>query len=804
MKYPRLKDDIALRQPAACWQDALPTGNGTVGALVYGNISNEIIVLNHEDLWYPLDKPQPPEISAIMPDVRELLGQGQYREAYELLKRELKNRGYPRGHIDPYHPAFDIAVQQEAKSTFYEYRRSLVFETGEVRVTWKEENLTFNRTVFVSRADDVVVLYITGSSAITSLISLNPHPLEVQQNKHRCTGLMAEIVPISFDFQVWGNWMSLAGQYEHGGEFGGLAKIETQGGKIRRTEKGISVSGANEILLLLKLFANEPSEVALSHLRDEIESLPLSYQALLERHESFHRTMYRRGKIDLRTNADKTTDEMMMQAYDGNVSDALIERMALYGRYLLVSSSRPGGRPANLSGIWNGDFDPPYSSDFHHDINIEMNYWQALPGHLAETTLPYFDYYESLIDDWRKNAQAIYGCRGVLANICGSTHGVIDAVGPWEVCWTAGAGWIVQLFYDYWLFTGDREFLEKRAAPFMREVALFYEDFLIEDEKGRYIFSPSYSPENRPQGVIGNSIIVNATMDVAIAREVLSNLCSAYQELGMESEESEHWQNMLDKMPEYRINEEGAMSEWLPSSLKDRYSHRHLSHLYPIYPGLAVTEETNPTLFEAGRIAAEKRLLVGLKSQTGWSLAQLACTFARLGDGNRALECLELLLRSCVGDNLLTYHNDWRGQGIGMFLGHGRDATFFSIDGNFGFTAAVQEMLLSSRPGFVYLLPALPGRWVEGGISGLRCRGGITVSIEWNRSKLKACMESDKSQRIIIKCPSNVLEITAGNMKASIYESVYGNRYREIDLPGGDAVRFSIILEGSANPHYGA
>jgi alpha-L-fucosidase 2 len=800
MKHLQSAEDIIVRQPAEYWQDALPTGNGSIGALVCGNISNEIIMLNHEDLWFRSEKPQPPDISSIIPKVRQLLHQGLYSEANALLRKELKDRGYPRGHIDPYHPAFDVVAQHDKNGPFSSYRRSLAFETGEVRVAWQEAGGTFDRAVFVSRSDEVVVMRIqsSGSGAVTSHLSLKPHPLEAKKSRNQRIGLFKEGVPINFDVRVQGDWLTLIGRYERGGEYGGLARVTARGGKTEGTEKGISVIEADEILLLLKLFANESSETALPRLRDEIESLPLDYQALLQRHEAIHGSLFRRVTFDFRTRDDRATDEMMLQAYEGNVSDALIERMVRYGRYLLISSSRPGGLPANFSGIWNGDYDPFAQSDFHHDIDIEMNYWQSLPGNLAETALPYFDYYESLLDDWRENARSIYGCRGVLANICGSTHGVVDAVGPWEVGWTAGAGWIAQLFYDYWLFTGDREFLRQRAIPFMREAARFYEDFLVEGEDGSYIFSPSFSPENWPEGYeVTEVVVVNATMDVAVAREILTHLSEAYHELGMESEELSRWQAMLDKMPDYRVNKEGALCEWLHPDLRDRYSHRHLSHLYPIYPGLEITEENSPSLFRAGWTALEKRLRTGFRYQVGFSFTQMACTFARLGDGNRALECLELLLRSHVGCNLLADSENRRARGKGTSVGHDRDTASFIIECNLGFAAAVQEMVLSSRPGFVSLLPALPDRWEKGSIAGLRCRGNITVSIEWSREKVHAELISSQSQNINLKCHVDIAEINDAGTGTSIEDSPYGPRYRKIYLPAGEMLRIHIRLKRS-------
>ncbi|HEY0829032.1 MAG TPA: glycoside hydrolase family 95 protein, partial [Bacilli bacterium] len=406
--------------------------------------------------------------------------------------------------------------------------------------------------------------------------------------------------------------------------------------------------------------------------------------------------------------------------------------------------------------------------------------------------------FESLLPDMRRNAQALYGCRGILTPLFASPDsGLKKNLQPHVVYWSAGAGWLAQHFYDYWLFTGDLEFLKKRTIPFLKECALFYEDFLMIGENGYFISSPSNSPENNPNGnfkeALHVSVCINATMDFAVAKEVLSNLCHSCRLLGIDEDDVIKWEAMLTRIPPYQINEDGAVREWMHPDLKDNYHHRHQSHLYPLFPGFEITKDSNPECFEACRVAVEKRLVIGLKEQTGWSLSHMANIYARLGDGNRALECLEISSRSCVGDNLFTYHNDWRNQGITSKMIWGRSAPF-QIDANMGWTAAMLEMLVFSIPGLVKLLPALPPSWSHGRVRGILCRGGIEIALSWNMVARHMTIQllSNKNQTIKLKFPYPIKAIgSVGELK----DSVNGSIVRDINLIKDISIIMDITFE---------
>lgn len=790
---------MSMRKPALKWQDALPSGNGTMGAMVYGSIQEETILLNHEELWEGSRTKPLPDLSRHLPEVRRLLAEGRYREANRLYPDKLREADYIV-QTARFHPGFDFKLWTETHYAFREYVRELDMETGQVSVRWLDGPIRYERRLFVSRSDDMIALVIRADQkeAISVEMRLEPHDLKDAVDK---AGRPLEL-PFSFESAVQEEFLMITGKrLREGTEFGALARIAAVGGS--RTIRGdkLEITGADEVLLLIRLFPNGDSRAEMPNLKEKLLSLPPDYDMLFERHQSEHRELFLRAELDLGASESEragVNEQMLLDAYDGEASPAFMERMFDYGRYLLMSSSRPGGLPANLQGVWNGSYAPPWSGAFFNNENIQMNYWQAMPGNMPETMLPFFDFFESLVPDMRKNAQAFYGCRGILAPLFASPDsGLKKNLQPHVIYWTAGAGWLAQHFYDYWLFTGDREFLRNRAVPFMKECALFYEDFFYEGEDGYYISSPSNSPENWADGQFDGareiSVCVNATMDFAVAKEVLSHLCEACAELGIEPENVEKWKAMLNKIPPYEINEDGAIREWMHPDLKDNYHHRHQSHIYPLFPGLEVMEETHPEWFEACRVAVEKRLVIGLKEQTGWSLSHMANIYARLGEGDRALECLEISGRSCVGDNFLTYHNDWRSQGITMKSMWGFSAPY-QIDANLGWTAAMLEMLLFSAPGIIKVLPALPGRWKQGSIRGIQARGGVEVAIRWDMEAARAGvrLRSSRDQWLTVKFPRAIRQL---DCTGECRDSSYGLLYREVFVQRGQELKMEIEFD---------
>ena len=789
---------MSFAAPAKQWDHAMPTGTGRVGALVFGNVARETIIVTHDSLFIRSEKPTLPDVSMHLPEMRRMLAAGRYAEAKTFFGGKIREKYDYRG-PDSMHPAFNITVDMAGSTSPVDVRRVVDFETGQIIVTWRAGDITYHRELFVSRKDNVVVMRIRASEPgrVHCAVGLLPTALkrselgngkDVRVPRFPLDRLKAKIrlkeVPITFDLTAEGERLTLLGRYDVGGsykmiggEYGGLARVTVKGRRSETAGLQVRAEGADEVLLVCGLFANEPSGPAIKRLGDAIDKLPLDYAELLRRHTAIHRELFLRATLDL--NADEkyrsmSNSQLLAEARRSRGGRALMERLFDFGRFGLICSSAADGMPSNLKGIWNGVYAPAWSADYHNDINVQMTYAQALPGNMAEVTLSYFDYYESMVDDFRTNAKHLFGCRGIVAPICQTTHG-LDYNGAFS-SWTAAAGWLAQLFYDYWLYTGDRQFLQKRAVPFMREVALFYEDFPIEGPDGRYVFSPSMSPENHPANV-RSLCTVNATMDVAVARELLTNLCAACELLDIETDGVQRWRKMLAKLPDYRINQDGALAEWVHPDLKDNYGHRHLSHLYPVYPGLEITRERTPRLFKAARIALD---LKKGPSQCNFTFPQIASTYARLEDGDRALESAEGLARvGYLQPNLLT------------LVGKSWPATQFEAAS--GTTAAVLDMLIYSEPGLIKLLPALPKEWPAGKAAGLRCRGAVEVDLQWDMPsrRIDAVVESRAAQTLTLRCPAPILSVEA-HPGVPVEESAYGAAYRRLSLPAGKKVALAI------------
>ena len=754
------ENEISMKYPASwyrqLWREALPSGNGIIAAAVYGHVNNERVLLTHDDLWHEVVTMDLPDVSHTIPEIRRLLLEGNSQEANGMMEAALQDAGYEPDIGAPL-PLGDLLVDMPVDEGFMNYRRTLDMTTGEVAVRWTDGATDYKRKLFVSRTHDLVVMEVScsGEGELDATFSLDLHD---RRDVHVDWGTEPEL-PKNFEAKASADGFIRYAATNNNDEtdFGAVARVIAGDATLSAKDGSIHVVGGKRALVIMKLFIKSERHKEWTALEEDLNSTEADYLALLKPHAAEHGELFNRVTLnvdDSDEGHELSTEELLLDAYQGEVPTAMVEKMWAFGRYLLISSSKAGGQPCPLQGKWTGFYRGYWTFNMANE-NLQMNYWQAMSGNIIETALPVFDYFDRMMDDFRENARKLYGCDGIVVScITTPPSGLFKDIQPHILYWTGGGAWVGQHYYDYYLHTSDETFLKERAMPFLREVALFYEDFFTLDEKGYYVSSPSNSPENQPGNQTGrrNQTTMNATMDFALAKEVLTNLIEGAEVTGAFQEDVEKWEDMLTKIPPYQVNEDGAVREWMHPFYDDNYHHRHQSHIYPVFPGFEVTADSDPELFEAFLVAIRKRLDIGISSQTGWSLAHMSNVYARMGEGDSALRCLSLMSRACVMNNFFTTHNDWRFSGIGGKF----EPAPYQIDANFGWTAAVQEMLLFSVPGTISVVPALPEKWVKGSVSGLLARGGVEVSVAWDQEEGSATVELKalkRDQAVTVKSP---------------------------------------------------
>lgn len=739
---------LTMRYPTAwhreMWREGAPFGNGLVGGLVYGGIWKEYILINHAKLWRGGKNDTLPDVHEKLADARWFLDRNDPEAADRVLPDAIRSSGYEGGISYPL-PLCDIRVDTISRAPHRDYRREIFMDRGLVRVSWREGDVKYTREIFASRADRRVYFrYRAENGRIDTSLFLDVHDTETLGNVK--PNRVESSARASFLYFAAGNDSTY-----NPGDYGAAARVMTDG-VTRTNQNRLEVSGATEIVLVLDTFVGMPREKAFGKLTGSLlDDIP-RFDDALDENMKIHGELMSRNEFSISdTDSDSANEDLLADAFGGNVSNELIEKLYAYGRYLFIcSTDAKDTLPCSLTGLFSGTYQS-FWAFYMYNINFEMIYWQALNGGLPEFLRLALDYTESFMDDFRENARKLFGCRGIWINSVNTPEsGLCKNLARHIVNWTGGAAWFGQHFWDYWRFTGDEKYLREHVLPYLYEVALFYEDFAVTAEDGMYDLYPSVSPENTPANVWEKyhreiETAKNAAMEFALMKETLTHLIEGAELCGMYAEKIPVWKEMLKKIRPYRINSDGAIAEWLDPSYEDRYNHRHHSHMYPVFPGDEITPDDE--LYGAFVRAEELRInggkpgtLAGIFQHSSWGMINMVGEAARLERPETALGALEETARSCALENFLTVHNDWRHMGP-ICCDDNRTAPF-QIDANCGIPAVVNEMLVGSRDEYITIFPALPDKWERGSVRGIHTRGGIVFDIEWRSGEAELTLRA--------------------------------------------------------------
>ena len=712
-KTKRTRHDLVQTKPAEGlgerWRDATPLGNGLTGASLYGGCRRDSLVFHRHDLWHNGRECAIPDVSDAIPEMRSLIAQGKEEEACSLLTQRLDEAGYGN-HLADMRPVGQVELVFPCDGVYRRYARVLHMDSGVSDITYELGDVPFRRRTFVSRKADVTVCRLESGvpSGFTAEAGFFPSGEAVSRE-------IAARDAANAVRRVVGDALVYATKNDDGRWFGLACRVVTDG-ILTVTDTALAVENATDSLLLVRAFSRETDrEKAIAKAVAAVEKLPADYGKLLLDHTRLHRRLYNTADLRLYSGRRcRTNEELLEEARQEAPSPELTEKLWRFGRYLFISGTHPKGNPFPLYGLWCAGYARPWCQNVANE-NVEIIHWHASVGGLSSLLPALISYYAKNIPVYREAAAKLFGCRGIF--VSAYTTPVNTAPNPavpviLHFCGTAG--WLCRHFYEYYLYTEDEKRLTEEILPFMLETARFYEDFATV-EQGVLHICPGVSPENSPAEyqdtphptATGHPMPVtdSPTVEIAICKELLTHLLALAETHPLPRERVEKWKEMLAAIPPYRVNAQGAIAEWIPTRYTDWNAHRHLSHLYPLFPGDELREAGDSRLIPAFRRAVDDR---ELGTMTGWSLAHMAGIYARLEAGDRAFSALTMLSKVCLLPNFFTLHNDYRGMGItSETMG---DASFapVQLDALMGWVNGVQEMLLQATASKVAFLPALP------------------------------------------------------------------------------------------------
>ena len=737
------------------WENALPIGNGFLGAMVYGNVDNEIIQLNENTVWSGgPNRNDNPDALAALPEIRKMIFDGKHKEAEKLGNQAFISK---KSHGQMFQPVGNLNLNFDGHEKYSNYRRELDIEKAIAKTNYQVNGITYTREAFVSFSERVIVIHLSadkkGSVSFTANYT-SPHKkknFEISNSK---------------DLEITGSTS------DHEGvksliNFKGITRIKLDSGTLDKTDNTLIVKNANAVTIFVSIATNfnnyndvngDEAKRASDYLD---QAFSKSYEEIKKSHILAYHRYFNRVKIDLGKTpaADLPTDERLKNFRNTN-DPQFVALYYQYGRYLLISSSQPGGQPANLQGIWNNSLNPAWDSKYTININAQMNYWPAEKTNLSELHQPFLEMVKDLSVTGQETAKKMYGARGWMAHHNTDIWRATGAVdGAFWGLWTAGGGWASQHLWEHYLYKGDQEFLAA-VYPVLKGAALFYVDFLVEHPKYKWmVVNPGNSPENAPKAHNGSSLDAGTTMDNQIVYDVFSTTIRAAEILKQDAALTDTLKKLRSRLAPMHVGKHNQLQEWLDDIDDPEDNHRHVSHLYGLFPSNQISAYRTPELFAASK----NTLLQRGDVSTGWSMGWKINWWAKLQDGNHAYSLIKNQLTP-LGVNTGgggTYNN--------LFDAHPP----FQIDGNFGCTSGITEMLVQSSDGAIHLLAALPDVWPDGNIEGIRARGGFEIiEMKWKNSQItRLVIKSALGGNLRLRLP-NSLKLKSGKMVAAKGENL--------------------------------